>query len=68
MDIGIEIAVTLQRLYPGDYALDKIKNLLRHEATLEAIRAGSGRADIVGKWGDELAEFKRRRAGFLIYK
>jgi uncharacterized protein YbbC (DUF1343 family) len=68
VDIGIEIAVTLQRLYPEDYALDKIKNLLRHEETLEAIRAGSRRADIVGKWGDELAEFKRRRAGFLIYK
>ena len=68
VEVGIEIAVTLQRLYPRDYALEKTKTLLRHEATLEAIKAGKGRAEIVGQWGQELAEFQRRRAGFLIYR
>jgi uncharacterized protein YbbC (DUF1343 family)/CubicO group peptidase (beta-lactamase class C family) len=68
VEVGIEIAVTLHRLYAKDYALDKTKNLLRHETSLEAIRAGRNRGEIAAAWADELAEFKRRRGSFLIYR
>jgi uncharacterized protein YbbC (DUF1343 family) len=67
VDVGIEIAVTLRRLYPKEYALDKIKNLLRHEPTLEAIRSGRPRAEITAAWAADLAEFRQRRAAYLIY-
>lgn len=66
--VGLEIALTLQRLYPGDYALDKIQHLLRHTPTIDAIRAGHSRAEIMESWAAELREFDQRRAKFLLYR
>jgi len=68
VDVGIEIAVRLQRLYPEEYALDKIKQLLRDDSVMEAIRAGRSRAEIVAGWSGSLGEFKRRRAAYLLYE
>jgi uncharacterized protein YbbC (DUF1343 family) len=68
VDVGIVIALTLQRLYPKDFALTKIAFLLRHPATLDAIKAGRSLAEIKQSWEAELAEFRKRREKFLIYK
>jgi uncharacterized protein YbbC (DUF1343 family) len=64
---GIAIAVALQRLYPNDFALDKVQPLLRDERAIAAIRAGKSVDEIVGMWSDELAAFAERRKKFLIY-
>ncbi len=68
VDVGIVIALTAQRLYPKDYALDKTKTLLREPATHEAIKSGGALAFIKSQWKAELEQFKKRRAKFLIYK
>ncbi len=68
VDVGIVIALTAQRLYPKDYALDKTKTLLREPATHEAIKSGGSLAFIKSQWKGELEQFKKRRAKFLIYK
>lgn len=68
VDVGIVIALTVQRLYPNDYALKKVAPLLRDEATLAAIKAGQPLAEIKAGWKKELAQFKKRRAPFLLYK
>ena len=68
VDIGIVIALTLQRLYPDDYALDKTKSLLREPATSEAIRTNASLASIKKTWAADLDEFKKRRKNFLLYK
>ena len=62
------LALTLERLYPQDYALDKISHLLLHRETLEAIKAGKPLADIHQTWAADLAEFNQRRATYLLYK
>lgn len=67
-EVGLEIALTLHRLYPGDYALDKIQTLLRHAPTLDAIRKGRSRAEILAAWNVDLAEFKQRREPHLLYR
>ena len=67
VDVGIVIALTLQRLYPRDYALDKISHLLLHRETLEGIRGGKSLADIKQTWVADLAEFNRRREAYLLY-
>jgi SSS family transporter len=64
---GIAIAVTLQRLYPNDFALDKLQPLLRDERAIAAIRAGKPVAEIIAMWSDELAAFAERRKKFLLY-
>ncbi len=68
VEVGILIALTAQRLYPKDYALDKTKSLLRHPATHEAIKAGAALSYIKSSWQSDLDQFKKRRARYLIYK
>jgi uncharacterized protein YbbC (DUF1343 family)/CubicO group peptidase (beta-lactamase class C family) len=68
VDLGIVIALTLRRLHPNDYALDKIAPLLRHPATLEAIKSGQTLATIKRSWEADLRSFRKRREAFLIYK
>ncbi len=67
VDLGLTLALTLQRLYPGQFALDKLKPLLTDEATLEAIRAGRPLAEIKRTWTRALAAFEKRRASVLLY-
>lgn len=64
---GVAIALVLHRLYPNDFALDKIAPLLRDPATLEAIRAGKPLAEIVSMWREDEAAFVLRRAKYLLY-
>jgi len=68
VDVGIVIALTAQRLYPEDYALDKTRTLLRHPATHGAIKAGATLSSIKSSWKADLDQFKKRRAQFLLYK
>jgi uncharacterized protein YbbC (DUF1343 family) len=60
---GIAIAAALQRLYPNDFALDKLAPLLRDPETLEAIRAGRAVS-----WADDEAAFSARREKYLLYR
>src|SRR5688572_16611039 len=40
VDVGIIIALALQKHYPTNYALAKVQTLLQHQPTLDAIKAG----------------------------
>jgi uncharacterized protein YbbC (DUF1343 family) len=68
VDVGIKLALTLQRLHPNEFALEKAQILLRHEPTIDAIRAGKSLAGIKQSWASGLEDFKKRREKFLIYK
>lgn len=67
VDVGLAMAVTLQRLHPKEFALDKVQPLLRHAPTLEAIRAGKSLTEIKALWATDLGEFLARRGPFLLY-
>ncbi len=68
VDIGITIALTMQRLYPNDYALEKIAPLLRDTPSLDAIKAGRTLKEIKQAWSADLEKFRKRRAPFLLYE
>jgi uncharacterized protein YbbC (DUF1343 family) len=68
VDLGLELALTLQRVYPNDFALTKVNTLLQHTTTIEAIKAGKSLAEIKQAWAAELAAFKKRREPFLLYQ
>ena len=68
VDVGLTLALTLQRLYPDDFALEKVEHLLQHEPTIGAIKAGKTLTEIKALWAGDLDEFKKRREKFLIYK
>ncbi len=67
VDVGLSLALALQRLYPGKFALDKVQTLLVHPPTLEAIRAGKTLTEIKALWASDLGEFQARRDSFLMY-
>jgi uncharacterized protein YbbC (DUF1343 family) len=67
VDLGITLALILQRLYPSDFALTKVNTLLQHTPTIDSIKAGKSPGEIKSAWAGELAEFKRRRKPFLLY-
>src|SRR6266571_2823002 len=68
VDLGIALALTLQRLHPNAFALEKVEHLLRHAPTIEAIRAGKSLAEIRQLWSSDLDDFEKRREKYLIYK
>jgi uncharacterized protein YbbC (DUF1343 family) len=41
VEVGLRLATALARLYPHQFPVDEMRPLLRHEATLEAVRAGT---------------------------
>ncbi len=68
VDVGLALGVTLQRLYPNQFALQKTQHLLSHPATLEAIRAGKSLAEIKSLWAADLEDFRKRRQKYLLYR
>ncbi len=68
VDVGIVLAQVFYRLYPKDFALEKVHTLLQDRATLEGIRTGKPLAEIKSAWQADLATFKARRERFLLYR
>lgn len=68
VELGISLALTLRRLYPESFALDKMKPLLTDTATLEAIRTGKSLADIRAGWARDVEAFRQRRERALLYR
>lgn len=66
-DIGIVIATTLQKMYPNDWQIAKLNNLLFHTPTFEAVKAGKPLAEIKALWTAGLADFTFRRSKYLLY-
>ncbi|MEE8425743.1 MAG: hypothetical protein V3S15_00560, partial [Woeseiaceae bacterium] len=65
--LGFEIAHQLVLLHGDDWQLDSYIRLLGNDATLEVIRKGEPVARIEAAFEAGLAEFRIRRAQFLLY-
>lgn len=65
---GLEIAVHLQKLYPGTWETKSYNRLLGHDETLKLLLAGQSVAQIEAAWQPDLQEFQRRRAKYLLYR
>jgi uncharacterized protein YbbC (DUF1343 family)/CubicO group peptidase (beta-lactamase class C family) len=67
VDVGLEMARVLYRLYPKEFKVEKLQTLLLHPPTLEAIKLGRSLQEIRSTWQKELDEFKKTRARYLMY-
>lgn len=67
VEAGLLIAKTLYRLYPADFAAEKMEHLLLNPATLEAIKADKPLEEIRAIWKPGLEAFKQRRSKYLLY-
>ncbi|MFZ0799940.1 MAG: serine hydrolase [Terriglobales bacterium] len=67
-ELGIELASALHKLYPNDFKLEKMADLLVNQAVFEAIGAGEDPRRIAEDWQERLDGFIRLREKYLLYK
>jgi uncharacterized protein YbbC (DUF1343 family) len=67
-ELGIELASALHKLYPNDFKLEHMADLLVNQAVFEAIKAGEDPRRIAEDWQERLGEFVRLRERYLLYK
>jgi hypothetical protein len=66
--VGLEIAVTLQKLYPQQFDPRKLLLLVGNTETVEQLQAGVAPEKIVAGWGPSLAAFDQVRRKYFLYK
>ncbi len=67
MRMGLEMADALRRLYPREFQLEKIDELLGSRATMEQLERGVEPARIVASWRGDLEKFRAMREKYLLY-
>jgi uncharacterized protein YbbC (DUF1343 family)/CubicO group peptidase (beta-lactamase class C family) len=67
-ELGIELASALHKLYPNDFKLEKMADLLVNQAVFEALSAGEDPRRIAEDWQESLQAFVRTREKYLLYK
>jgi uncharacterized protein YbbC (DUF1343 family)/CubicO group peptidase (beta-lactamase class C family) len=67
-ELGIELASALHKLYPNNFKLERMADLLVNQAVLEAIGAGEDPRRIAEDWQERLDGFVRLREKYLLYK
>ncbi len=67
VDVGLQLARTMYRLYPTQFDPAKMDHLLKHPPTLDAIRADRPLPDIHALWQKDLDAFRTLRAKYLMY-
>jgi uncharacterized protein YbbC (DUF1343 family) len=67
-EMGIEIAAALKKLYPADYKLEKVTDLLMNQAAYDSLMTGEDPRRIEQDWQDELKKFEVIRQKYLLYQ
>lgn len=67
-ELGMELAAALHKLYPDDFKMERMEELLVNQAAFEALGAGQDPRRIAEGWQDRLDEFVRLREKYLLYK
>ena len=68
MLMGLEIASTLWKLYPDQFAIDRTLELLGSGVTVELLKQGTSPAAIMLDWSGDIDAFRVVRAKYLIYR
>jgi uncharacterized protein YbbC (DUF1343 family)/CubicO group peptidase (beta-lactamase class C family) len=68
MLMGLEIASTLWKLYPDQFAIDRAIELLGSGVTVQLVKQGTSPAAIMLDWSVDIDAFRAIRAKYLIYR
>jgi uncharacterized protein YbbC (DUF1343 family) len=66
-ELGIELASALKKLYPVDFKMDRMAELLANRSVYEALVAGRDPRRIAQDWQEELDKFEILRKQYLLY-
>jgi uncharacterized protein YbbC (DUF1343 family) len=67
-ELGIELAAALHKLYPQQWRLEKMMDILVSQAVFDAIAQGQDPRRIAQDWQEKLQEFMKIREKYIIYK
>jgi uncharacterized protein YbbC (DUF1343 family) len=67
-ELGMELAAALHKLYPADFKIERMTELLMNQSVYDALLAGQDPRRIAQDWQDGLQKFQKVREKYLIYK
>ena len=67
-ELGMELAAALRKLYPADYKIERLPELLMNQSAYDALVAGQDPRRIAQDWQETLQKFVKMREKYLIYK
>jgi len=67
-ELGIELASALLKLYPQQFHIQRMPELLINQAAYDAITSGEDPRRIAQDWQQALDKFQQTRQKYLIYK
>jgi uncharacterized protein YbbC (DUF1343 family) len=65
--IGLEIASVLYHLYPTQFHVEKMIDLLGSQSTVDRLRRGDDPKEIEAGWAGDLSGFRTMREKYLLY-
>ncbi len=66
-ELGIELAAALRKLYPADFKLERMAELLVNQAAYGGLVSGDDPRRIAQDWQEELEKFELVRKKYLLY-
>lgn len=66
-ELGIELASALHKLYPADFKIERMQDLLVNQVVLGALMAGEDPRRIAEEWEEALQRFIEIRKKYLLY-
>ncbi|MGA8198750.1 MAG: serine hydrolase [Candidatus Sulfotelmatobacter sp.] len=66
-ELGIELAAALRKLYPADYKMERMMELLVNQKTYDALVAGEDPRRIAQDWQEKIENFEAVRKKYLLY-
>jgi uncharacterized protein YbbC (DUF1343 family)/CubicO group peptidase (beta-lactamase class C family) len=67
-ELGVELAAALRKLYPADYKIERITELLVNQAVYDGLVSGEDPRRIAQDWQEGLTKFESVREKYLLYK
>ena len=67
-EMGLELASALHKLYPEQYHMERMIELLLNQAAYDAMASGQDPRRIAEDWREPLEKFQKLREKYLIYK
>ena len=66
-ELGVELAAALHHLYPNDFKIERMTDILGNQAVFDAIVAGEDPRRIAEDWREPLEKFQQLRDKYLLY-
>jgi uncharacterized protein YbbC (DUF1343 family)/CubicO group peptidase (beta-lactamase class C family) len=67
-ELGMELAVALRKLYPDQWQIDKLIDIVGNRATFAAVAQAEDPRSIAESWQADLDRFRTLRNKYLLYK